>query len=235
MRTLAPSELTSTDGRHIRFPLHRLVSRRSAPFRPSRSARGRQDREARALPLRVRRGERGTARAGLPSAWRCGALVAGAVAAGAANPPRRARRITGTAQGTRGRDHRRSRARDRGRLGVLERDRASAASGGGRSGRCCAGSDRRRGAALPRRPPGGPRLHPHQGRPGAAGVHAVLATGAVPGRSARTAACTKGVASVAGACRRHPRKLGPRAHASGLGRWLAGQLDARRDIRSAAA
>ena len=56
-----------------------------------------------------------------------------------------------------------------------------------------------------------PRLRPHQGRPGLAGVHAVLAAGAGPGRSARAAAGAEDVASAAGPRRRHARKLGPRA------------------------
>ena len=55
--------------------------------------------------------------------------------------------------------------------------------------------DRRRCAKLSGRPAGGPRLRPQQGRPGAAGVHAVLATGAGPGRSARAAAGAEDAAS----------------------------------------
>ena len=128
----------------IRASLHRLVSRRSAPVRSSRPACRRRNRRAGDLPLRARRGERGAARAERAPARRRGALVAGAVAAGLAKRPRRARRAAGVAQGPAAEDHRRAGARDRSRRGVLERDRAGAASGRGRSGRRRAAGDRRR-------------------------------------------------------------------------------------------
>ena len=169
------------------------------------------------------------------AAWRRGALVAGAIAARPAEKPRGDRLAAGAAPGIGGKDHRRSGARDRRRRGVLERDRASAASGRGRSGRRRA----RMRSASPCKPFPAicwwrPR-HPQQGRPGLAGVHAVLEAGAEFWRSAEAAAGAEGAKSGTGHCRRRAGKLASRTHASGLGRRIARDLDAGRGVRAGAA
>ena len=56
-----------------------------------------------------------------------------------------------------------------------------------------------------------PAQHPQQGRPGIAGVHAVLAAGAGAGRSAQAAARAESAAPGAGPRERRARKLAPRA------------------------
>ena len=72
--------------------------------------------------------------AGHSAARRRGAMVAGAVAARPAGEPAQAGCIAGVAQGICACGHRRARPRDRCRSGLLERDRAGAAPGRGRSG-----------------------------------------------------------------------------------------------------
>ncbi len=95
--------------------------------------------------------------------------------------------------------------------GVLERDRASAAPGRGRSGRRGARRDRCRRATLSRRPAGGAEPDPQQGEPRPARVHAVLAAGAGARRSAKAAAGAEEAGRRAGPRKRHARRLGARA------------------------
>ena len=150
------------------------------------------DRRAGDLPLRVRRSQPGHA-----SARRRGALVAGAVAAGPAERASRrsaarwccarARRPRIIAEsGARGRRRERcsgTRSRRRRIRPIAEQVAAALAA------------DRRRLAKLSRRPAGGASDDPQQGRPGLAGVHAVLAAGAGIGRSAHAVAGAEDAAS----------------------------------------
>ena len=204
---------------------HRLVSRRPPCFRPSRPPCSLQS--ARSVGLLYVLDDKS---AGRSAARRRGTLVAGAVAARLAGEPASAGCFAGVAQGTGAGGHRRAGARDRCRERVLERDRAIAASGRGRSGRRGARRDRCRRAPLPRRSAGRAEPDPQQGEPRPARVHAVLAAGAGAGRSAKAAAGAEEAERRAGPRQRCARRLETRADQARLGRRLARKLEARRSV-----
>ena len=168
------------------------------------------------------------------AAWRRGALVAGAVAAGLAEAPRRASaRRWCCARGSAAKDHRRAGARDRRRRGVLERDRAGAASGRGRSRsprRWTRSASPRKAfpATFWRRPPRSATR-----RTGACACSRRSGDGCRlwairPSRCLHRRRCVR-CRDLAGEPLESWR---PRADAAGLGRRPARQLDAGRDSRA---
>ena len=92
-------------------------------------------------------------------------------------------------------------------------------------GRGRASRDRRHLAELCRRSAGHPRRYPHQGRPGIAGVHAVLAAGAGLGDPPKPLPAPKALRPVPDIASDTTRELAPRTHPPGLGRRAARELD----------
>ncbi len=174
--------------------------------------------------------------AGHSAARRRDTMVAGAVVARLAGEPARAGRIARVAQGVCACGHRRARPRGRCRRGLLERDRAGAAPGDGRSGRRRAW--RRSGSSTHRFP--GDLLalaepDPQQGEPGPARVHPVLAASAGAGRSAEAVACAEDAQGRSERRKRQAGRLEARADAAGLGRRAARHLAAWRGRRAGTA
>ena len=142
-----------------------------------------EDRRAGDLPLCA-------GRRGRTSAGRRGALVAGAVAAGARRRHRHARRIADPAQGAGGQGDPRGGARERSpqrSTGMGSRRRRIRRR---ETARSSAGKARRGLAKFPRRLAGSALGDPQQGRPRLARVHAILAARAVARRSAQAPAGT---------------------------------------------